>query len=80
MQIDRGQKFETFEKKLSLVVPSPWAKASSRGCLAEAIGHCDRKLSNIFQKTIFHFSLQCMILITKDSHYGVATDKKSFFL
>ena len=25
------------------------AKASSRGCLAEAIGHCDQKLSNIFQ-------------------------------
>ena len=59
------------------------AKASSRGCLAEAIGHCDRKLSNIFQKTIFHFSLQrdcCMILIRNDSHYGVATDKKSFYL
>ena len=26
------------------------AKASSRGCLAEAMGHCDQKLSNIVQK------------------------------
>ena len=49
----QAHKFETFEKKLSLVVRSPWAKASSRGCLAEAMGHCDRKLSTIFSKNYF---------------------------
>ena len=32
------------------------AKASSRGCLAEAMGHCDRNLPNIFQKLFWHFS------------------------
>ena len=46
----QAQKFESYEKNLSLVVPSPWAKASSRGCLAEAMGHCDRNLPNTFLK------------------------------
>ena len=54
----QAHKFETFEKKLSLVVCSLWAKASSRGCLTEAMGHYDRKLPNTFQKTILHFSLR----------------------